>query len=583
MVVFQLLMLLTLCAAGGTDAGLENMKPLRLTYTSGYEGGPAWSPDGGRIAFSYGDRSQPATTICVINADGKQRRCLTDQPYDTVDPAWSPDGNRIAFRSLGQNRTDIWVMNANGSNQVNLTNQTYETTYYPTWSPDGKYILFTARISLDDAFSLWKMDANGDHKTRLTYGFGGGPAEWSPDGSKIACGSDGDIYAMDADGSNPVNLTNHPAHDVDPAWSPDGRRIAFVSNRDGERDIWVMNADGSDPVKVSGAFSYEIPCCPSWSSDGTRLVIEVDMVSANHEIYILSENDTTSTPPPLEWKPDKYEVVEKSFTTPAGTEHEMVFMPAGELLMGLTPAQAQWLREKYLVPLDTFDGEQPAHEVYLDAFYIDKYEVTRAQYKAFLEATVGGELPYGDSDYDAPQKPISMVSWFDAQAYCTWAGLRLPTEAEWEKAARGTDGRIFPWGTERPCSWCGLANYYRDGWGAAGCCGDELPVAVGSRSRPSPYGAYDMAGNVSEWVADWYAADYYIRSPERNPQGPDNGAQRVERGGSAATDTGLTLRATARGLRAPGSLGPGFRCARDVEANTSVKDESWGQVKMQQR
>jgi len=186
---------------------------------------------------------------------------------------------------------------------------------------------------------------------------------------------------------------------------------------------------------------------------------------------------------------------------------EMLLVSAGEFTMGA----------------DQYDDEKPIHRVYLDAFYIDKYETTNTLYERFMRATGRSEPTYWtDTAFNASSQPVVGVSWHDADLYCKWAGKRLASEAEWEKAARGTDGREYPWGALWDAS---RANSGQSKVGK--------PTPVGSYpSGVSPYGAHDMAGNVWERVADWYANDYYSRSPNRNPTGPDAGTRRVLRGAS---------------------------------------------------
>ncbi|MBI4489944.1 MAG: formylglycine-generating enzyme family protein [Deltaproteobacteria bacterium] len=221
----------------------------------------------------------------------------------------------------------------------------------------------------------------------------------------------------------------------------------------------------------------------------------------------------------------------------------MVPIPAGEFWMGSN---------------DGRENEKPRRRVYLDAFYIDKYEVTNSQYEKFMKATGQGAPEYwNDPASYGFQQPVVGVSWYDAEAYCTWAGKRLPTEAEWEKAARGTDGRKYPWGNEEPDR--EKANYYLlvriiFTW----------TVPVGSYPKGvSPYGIHDMAGNVWEWVADLYDETYYQRAPERNPKGPNSGQKRVVRGGAWPVPFQIDLRSSYRLAENPTyrHYYLGFRCA----------------------
>jgi len=228
----------------------------------------------------------------------------------------------------------------------------------------------------------------------------------------------------------------------------------------------------------------------------------------------------------------------------------MVYVPAGEFLMGSTDADSY-----------ANDDEKPQHTVYLDAFWIDKTEVTNAQFRECVEAgacqapasngSSSRDSYYGDSSFD--NYPVIYVNWNQAKAYCEWAGGRLPTEAEWEKAARGTDGRKCPWGNQDPD--CDRANYGSD------CVGETSQVG-NYPSGASPYGALDMAGNVWEWVADSYGDGYYAISPSNNPKGPDSGGFKVLRGGSWVSSPD-DVRAAHRDVYAPDDLyhDIGFRCS----------------------
>jgi formylglycine-generating enzyme required for sulfatase activity len=233
----------------------------------------------------------------------------------------------------------------------------------------------------------------------------------------------------------------------------------------------------------------------------------------------------------------------------------MVCVPAGEFLMGSADAD----RRAYI-------GEKPQHTVYLDAFWIDSTPVTNAHYRRCLKAGACTQTHFwNDSRYNAAVQPVLVTHPAQAEAYATWAGARLPTEAEWEKAARGTDGRVYPWGgTFDPArlNYCDLNCEY-DWQDAAGDDGHTWTSPVGAYpAGASPYGALDMAGNVWQWVADWFEEDYYARAPNRNPPGPEAGDRRVLRGGSFIA-TQWNVRCACRHWNLPGQfpLDAGFRCA----------------------
>ena len=223
---------------------------------------------------------------------------------------------------------------------------------------------------------------------------------------------------------------------------------------------------------------------------------------------------------------------------------EMVLIPEGKFLMGSSEGQGE-------------DDEYPKHSVHLDSFYIDKYEVTNAQYKKFIDET--GHKSEGNwlESYSSGKEdhPVVNVSWNDAAAYAQWAGKRLPTEAEWEKAARGgLEDKLYPWGDVLDES---KANYIDSE--------HKTTQPVGSYS-PNEFGLFNAAGNVWEWCSDYYAKDYYRLSPTNNPSGPSRGNFRVIRGGSWAS-TAKFLR-VARRYRCPQESSYsflGFRCAKNYE------------------
>lgn len=250
------------------------------------------------------------------------------------------------------------------------------------------------------------------------------------------------------------------------------------------------------------------------------------------------------------------------FPALAGAQPEsyegMVLIPEGEFVMG----SMESLRE--LDPTSIFQAdrhmlgpEDPAHDVYLSAYYIDRFEVTNAEYAEYLEAHSDKRKPryWDDPEFNQPQQPVVGVTWKEAQAYCRWRGKRLPTEAEWEKAARGKRPVKYPWGDSDPTP--SKANFNE-------VVGKTTPVGNYEEGK-SDYGVYDLSGNVSEWVQDWHFPEYYLFSPKENPQGPEKGQYKVIRGGNWRNnkeDVRLTYRnATVPSLR---QNTVGFRCAADA-------------------
>jgi len=250
----------------------------------------------GKIAF-YSNRSGNPE-IFVMNVDGTNPTNLTNNPAWDYGPAWSPDGTKIAFVSWRDGLSEIYVMNTDGTNPIRLTNDPVYGSVYdesPTWSPDGTKIAFDS--TRDGNYEIYVMNADGTSPTRLTINtaldFG---SAWSPDGTKIAFVSwrDGnpEIYVMNANGTNPTNLTNNPAWDNFPTWSPDGTKIAFVSLRDGNFEIYVMNADGTNPTRLTNNQVNDSD--PAWSPNGTKIAFDSER-DGNYEIYVMNANGTGQT------------------------------------------------------------------------------------------------------------------------------------------------------------------------------------------------------------------------------------------------------------------------------------------------
>jgi formylglycine-generating enzyme required for sulfatase activity len=242
----------------------------------------------------------------------------------------------------------------------------------------------------------------------------------------------------------------------------------------------------------------------------------------------------------------------------------MVYVPEGPFIMGTDQTDSGHKAAEYGILKPWFEDEHPAHVVNLPAYYMDKYEVTNADYQAFVRATGRRHPPdwLGPTRPPGPARgPVVSVSWDDADAYCRWAGKRLPTEAEWEKAARGFEGRLYPWGNQFELGYANIGG------------GRNGPVAVGSYPKgQTPLGVYDLSGNVWEWTADWYQP-----YPGNSTMAPTNPPTRRVLRGSSWSGVGHFPPAAMEDILAHNARGSfrfatdpenrlndvGFRCARD--------------------
>lgn len=287
------------------------------------------------------------------------------------------------------------------------------------------------------------------------------------------------------------------------------------------------------PTREVPTFTEAVPLVPITSEESPTPTVVVPTATVRSAPEEMPTDDVTATP---------------SLELTDGKGVELVFVPAGDFTTGSDRGLAD---------------EQPVHVVNLDSFYIDKYEVTNKLYKDCVDAgecnppwqnyffaNSPNRIYFGNSQFD--NYPVVYVDWNMARAYCQWRGARLSYEAEWEKAARGEDGRTYPWGNELDCQ---KANYQN-------CVNRTCEVGIFEDGK-SPYGAYDMTGNVWEWVADWYSQNYYSNSPRNNPVGPITGQSRVLRGGAWPR---FDMSAFHRSNFGPdyNTFDIGFRCAMDA-------------------
>jgi formylglycine-generating enzyme required for sulfatase activity len=268
--------------------------------------------------------------------------------------------------------------------------------------------------------------------------------------------------------------------------------------------------------------------------------------------YKLKDETSVSSTDQLSTKTPKPAIENRASVT--------VMIPSGTFLMGDKPETGLAVCEvsRTGCSLDDFLDEAPVHEVFLDAFWIDKFEVTNLDFRRCVDAGVCTAPKFLEFFHnpDFRNHPVVFVSWHQAEEYCQWVGGHLPSEAQWEKAAKGEDVRLFPWGDELNCGKANLRG-----------CTQGLTAEIGSYPEgASPFGVIDMAGNVAEWVADWYDSAYYSDSPYENPAGPEEGEMKVARGGSWKNPF-AGVRVTNRSANFPEgfSSGTGFRCGYDAQ------------------
>ncbi|MBM3150586.1 MAG: hypothetical protein FJZ96_00030 [Chloroflexi bacterium] len=599
----------------GTATSTPEPSPVPLLRTIRTDGravnGLAWSPDGSLLAGALADG-----TILVWEASSGEQGLSIDASYSLSSVAWSPDGRYLAAGYLDGNGSlydaasgerihmlfsqdtgyasaAAWSPNggslALGGYGVALFNpanggavrtlERYESTLYGTsdwatqtyglaFSPGGSLLAVTSRDNKVRMIDIWNPSSGAflDDVRSLKNGSCETVDDlaWSPDGGTLAASLGSGTISLLSTSTWTVTVKIDATKDCinGLAWSPDSAILAGAVYFDG---VHFWNAYSGDEL-LEMETNLGIINALEWSPDGDLLaaswedgvVTLWDVTNVAQLLVVPTPTATTArtpTPPPP--------VAAGSVMWSTLDQRPLVYVPGGTFLMGAAATDP-----------DADPDEHPRHEVLLDAFWIDQYEVTHEAYTLCVEA--GACNPPAEADdngflyeYAAEIRdgPVVNVTWSDAQAYCAWAGRRLPSEAEWEKAARGGDGRIYPWGDD--------PDAFHKAWYCEGCIYDpdhpdvlddfSRPAAVGSfPDGASPYGALDMAGNVWEWVADWYSKTTYSQPALVNPPGPANGSYRVMRGGGW-TSPAIDLRLTYRQAYVPFSawIDVGFRCAMD--------------------
>ena len=565
-----------------TPSPLFTPIPLLLPLTSsvGNNHSPSFSPDGSRMIFISTRDGNPE--IYLMTLDGSQQIRLTYTPnvYEDV-PSFSPDGRMIIFGGNDGHDEEIYVMNLDSSQIVNLSNSPDSNEGRPNLIPgnfvslkvifdsdrSGNWEIYLADLEFNILENVTRITNRPDYADRRPF--------YIPTTKKILFRSvreASQLYLINLDGTNLLQISQlqNGKNDYYPVASNDGKWILFASDRDGNTEIYAMKLDGTSLENITNDPAQEDTA--AISPDNNWIVFSSNRSGA-YQLYRVPFTPSFTSAPTID--------IDSTWVRPADGM-VMVYVQDGEFSMGS----------------NDFSNAEPIHNVYLNAYWIDKTDVTKAMFQVFVNDTgyvteaekdgtgavfnvsngifediyrASWRYPFGPTSSMAglENHPVVQVSWNDAKAYCEWAGMRLPIEAEWEKAARGKDGRPFPWGNQYPAK--NLLNFadlhLNVDWNDK-TINDGYQFTSPAGSYPegaSPYGALDMAGNVWQWLADWYDANYYSQSPENNPQGPVSGQERVFRGGSWLDNvTGVC--SAFRHSYAPNEWNNniGFRCARSA-------------------
>ena len=569
----------------------DNNRPRKVV--DGIYKGIDWSPDGKSIIFDHSFNIAVDTTGKGIGWVDVNTGAVTNivPPQKDIrewNPEWSPNGQWIKFYGFfedGMGPSSIYkVSNGEissfGSNVFGTENIIPD---YIRWSQDGDHLIFTnGGQGMGNYYTkLYMASPSGknvqqifDLQSITTGSIITGDIIWTPDGKQLAFGlgpessngglnSSGTMF-INADGSSPKRMTGSG---LPLAFSPGGHQLLLNNGGvDNVDEMMIYDLDTQKVINTGVQFrdrwwdegGRDWGLLPTSTSDAQPLIKETQVLAEASPTPVVIPTATAIPPTPTP---------QPGVGTMRVSEKDgmkQMYVPAGEFQMGLNEAQFQLI---YTSCIDSgfqnsecqtwYDQEKPAHMVYLDVFWIDQTIITNGMYAKCVSAGIcAPSLCNGDNCSNGDQQPVVGIDWNQAKAYCEWAGRRLPTEAEWEKAARGTDGRIYPWGNQAPNS--RFLNINRN-------IGNSTNVGLYPEGA-SPFGALDMVGNVAQWVADFYDGGYYSSSPARNPQGPSSGSSRGVRGGlwgGFDNNARSTFRSNSdQDFQGSGVIG--FRCAQSA-------------------